>query len=132
MTESKLLEDELRGIDGLIETAAVDEDFVEWSRLAMRRDALPALLREARSRPLKAEIRRLEDELAGLDEELLQAREGPPPEVPEGARDRITQEMAKNARIGGISAELGRVGGRLKEKRRELEEIEREGVRPLY
>ena len=131
MTESKPLEDELRRIGGLIERAAVNEDFVEWSRLAMRREALPSLVREARAQPVRREIEGLEEELEALEEQRQRVLEEEPT-VPAGMRGYVTPSMMRNRLLGGVSNQASAVGKELDEARRRLASIEADDVTELY
>ena len=117
------LREQLAGIDALIESAAVDEDYVSWSELRMRKDALPALIRRAEAEPVRQEIARLEAELAASDEELLRARSEPVEVPPERRRD-LTVAMLRNQRLGGITSRMSRLGKNLDERRKELALLE--------
>ena len=131
MTEVKLLEDELRRIGGLIERAALAEDFKGWARLAMRRDALPSLVREARAQPVRREIEGLEEELEVLEEQRQRVLDEEPT-VPAGMRGHVTPSMVRNRLLGGVSNQASAVGKELDEARRRLASIEAEGVTTLY
>jgi hypothetical protein len=124
---------ELAGIDGEIRAAAMDEDVSGWLKLSMRRDRLPGLISAERTRPLLAEIARVAEQIEALGEERDRVKAEPPPEVPPGERGRLSPEMAKQARIGAITARELELGRRFKELRRRLAAIEEEeeGVRPL-
>ena len=94
----------------------------------MRRDALPALLRQARAQPIRAEIVRLEDELESLDEELARVQKGPMPEVPKMQRGHLTSAMMQRTRIGGVHARMTNVGREIREARSRLAELEAGGT----
>ncbi len=123
----EVLEAELAGIGAEIEEAAVLEAASEWLRLSQRKDALPALIREAKAAPLRREVERLERELEALDQEMRRARQGPPPPVPEAMRGSVTPAMVRNQRIGGITAQASRAGKELVAAREQLARIESEG-----
>ncbi len=131
MTEIEQLERELGRLDERAEEAALEEDAGEFLRLAMRRVAIPALIREARAAPVRREIERLEEELAALEAESKHVREQPQPTVPAGRRQHVTPAMLRNAELGSITARAIRLGGELKAKQQELAQIEREGPRKL-
>lgn len=132
MASVEELEAELIGMDARIEDAALGGSMDQFVKLLMRQKALPVLVRRAKARPIRQEIARLEKELAALDEESLLVREAPPPEVPERLGAQITPTMMKNRRLANVNDQASRVGRELKEKQRELAQIEGEGPRELY
>jgi hypothetical protein len=122
------LQDELGQIASRIESAAMDEDVIEWNRLAMRRDALPGLIRQARAEPVHQEIDHLNAELDTLAEEELRAREGPV-EVSTERRHNLTDGMVTNRLLSSITNRSRRVGRELRAAQGRLAEIEAEGTR---
>ncbi len=127
MAEVEQLQQELARIEGLVEEAAVDEDVSEWIRLAMRHDALPAPIRQAKTAPIRQEVERLEEELAELDEELRQAQEGPLPEDAPRTFG-VTATMMRSRRIEGIAARSSSLSKELRQARRQLAETEAGGA----
>lgn len=125
------LEEELGAIDVLVEEAAVQEDPEMFVHLSMRRAALPALIRQERAAPLRAQLERLNEELEALDEEMERARTEDPPEVPAGMAGTITRGMMRNRRLGGIVSRQGRSAKERKHVMRQIEAVERVGVQPL-
>lgn len=118
------LQAELHGIDAQLEAAALAEDQRAFVSLSMRKVALPYVIREARARPVREEVQRLEQELAALDDELRRAKDEPAPQVPVGQRGRINPAMAKNSRLANIANRASSIGRQLRLKRRELQRLE--------
>jgi hypothetical protein len=120
------LVEELAKIDALIEAAAVGDDMEAFIRLQMRERAIPLLIREAKARPIREQVARLEAELEEI-EHSRQAALREEPEVPAAMRGSVTVPMLKNRKLSGISAQAMRVGRDLDQARRELERIGVEG-----
>lgn len=94
---------ELEDIGRLVEEAAVDEDVVEFSRLVMRERALPRLIREARTAPLREQLARLEEEAEGLVAERDRALVEEPPPAPAMMRNTVTPAMMRAQILDGIN-----------------------------
>lgn len=125
------LEYELRRIDELIEAAAVEKDVPEWTKLRMRRDALPRLMAEAKAAPIHEQIARLQEELEDLERDRQRTLEEPAPVVPDSQRGSVTGLMLRNGKLSGIAAQMSRVGRELDQCRRALVRVESEGIRSL-
>lgn len=129
MPSIEALKEEQQRTDTDIERAALAEDVIEHSRLLMRRDALPGLIREEKCKAIEAEIERLEEEQSRLADEQRAIRGAEAPEVPQGKQMHMSAEQLKATRLGEVTRERSQLGHRIKEKKRELEEIERSGPR---
>ncbi len=115
---------------GRIEAAAVEGDAAEFVALLMRQRALPRLIRIEAARPVQAEIRRLEGEMAEIVEEERAVQESPLPEVPRGLRGVQTADMLRSRQLAGVRARQDLVARELDGRNRELTRIEEEGPRP--
>lgn len=93
----------------------------------MRRDALPALIRQAKTLPIRQEVERPEAVLAELDEEMRQAQEGPLPDLPARTFG-VTPMMVRSGRIDSIQTRTSSLSKELKRARRQLVEIEAGGA----
>lgn len=100
-----------------------EERFV---RLLMRQRALPEIL-EARRKPIRYEIARLQREQRQADEQVRQARENPPDEVPESLRNRVSLQTYRQQVIGNASRRQSETGRELKEAKKRLRELEETG-----
>lgn len=128
MTEKiEQLVEEYNRLDEEIATAAVAEDATEWIRLRMRKDALPSMIAEAKARPIRKEVQRLEEELERLESERQAALAAPLPQVPAAQRGTVTGLMRRNQELSGITSRTSMVGKELDERRRQLAQIEHEG-----
>jgi uncharacterized small protein (DUF1192 family) len=115
---------ELAALGARIERAAAEEDTVSWLELRMRGDALPMLIREARARPLKERLGRLDDELMRLvsERERLMAEE--PPEPPASMRGTISKQMMRQRLLDEINGREGRASAERREALNRIAAIE--------
>lgn len=111
---------EQTGIGEKVERAAVEEDTVSWIEARMRADALPALIREARSAPLRARLARLDVEAERLVEERDRALVEEPPAAPAQMRGTVTPHMMRAQVLDGINRREGNVA---RERREVLAQI---------
>lgn len=123
-TNVEALQLELAGIGARIERAAADDDVVSWMELRMRADALPLLIRDARTAPLKDRLARLEAEIDAAVEELERAQDEPYPEVPPHMKGRVTAGQLHQARLQSIAGRQREASRERREVLRKIEEIE--------
>lgn len=118
------LQAEAARMDAKIEAAAVAEDEAAFVRLQMRAVALPFLIRQAKAEAVREELARIEAELTAVEEESRRVWEGPAPEVPAKLRGQQTPAMLRNRQLGGLADRSRALGRELREKARELEDLE--------
>ncbi len=114
------LKAELSGIGSRIERAAAEDDVVGWMELRMRADALPLLIRDARTAPFREQLARLDAEMDGLVEEREKALWEEPPPAPPGMRGTVTSHMMRQRLLDGINARESQAS---RERRTVLERI---------
>lgn len=115
---------EQSGIRAKIERAAVEGDTAAWLEHRMRADALPRLIKNARSGPLKARLERLDKEIDATVEELERAQHEPHPEVPPHLRGGVSPVQLHQARLQSIAGRQASAGKDRKELLARLAEIE--------
>ena len=95
--------------DAAIVAAAVSGDSQKWARLRMRKDALPILVAEQRTKPTRERIKQLQSKLKEIEqrrEETLQWE----PEVTQEMRNRgVTAHMARNRRLQMLAQQESRI-----------------------
>lgn len=115
---------EQAGLRARIERAAADDDVVGWMELRMRADALPLLIRAARSAPLRERLARLEAELDGLVGEREKAMWEEPPPAPPGMRGTVTVHMRRQRILDGINGRERRASEERRKLLAQVSEIE--------
>lgn len=111
---------ELAGIGARVERAAAADDVVGWMEARMRADALPLLVREARTAPLRDRLARVEAEIDAAVEELRRAQDEPYPEVPHHMRGQVSAGQLHQSRLQNIA---GRQAEASRDRRRLLAQI---------
>lgn len=118
------LKAELSGIRSRVEQAAAADDVVSWMEARMREDALPLLLRAARTAPLKERLARLDAEMDRLVEEREKAMWEEPPPAPASMRGTVTKHMRRQRILDGLAARESQASRERRDVLKAIESIE--------
>jgi chromosome segregation ATPase len=122
--------DELRreqaGIENWINDAALAGARERFVDLLLRRRSLPFEIAEARRRPLRQELARLEQELKDANQEAERVRTNLPEQVSERLRTRVTLANYRKQVLGAATSRKPEIGREIQEARKKRDAIEPE------